>query len=443
MSNTLSRIVLAFVVWPMISGCSKQAQAATPAPVVPNQVVADKSPAQEIAELREEIKRKPYDANLELILAYAHLANIVQSGVGTDCGEFEKHTRRAASLDPKLPQIKALLPQIASCNLKYEEAIKLANDAMKENPAQWQFALVVLDAQFELGQYDKAEATLQSLVAHADHESVLIREAKLKEVRGDRDGAATILRSLAQQAEGLEMKPFKKAWLALNAADIDLRRGELESAEAFINKAREYSPSFYLIDIKLAALREAQHRKEEAAALLVNSADVRPWPETLFDLGDLYHSLGNEAMSRESFAKGIEIATRPGFASTLHARQLAKFYLSHDRNLTEALDLITKSNHGDVVGRQLYAWALMKNNRNKEALDEIETALAVGTQDANLFYRAGLIYKANGNKEKAVEYLEKALSTATYFENESDTRIQLAIMTGEKWEKGQTQAGAR
>ena len=46
----------------------------------------------------------------------------------------------------------------------------------------------------------------------------------------------------------------------------------------------------------------------------------------------------------------------------------------------------------------------------------IEQALQFGTQDASLYYHAGLIAKAQGNADEAKDFLTKALTLNPYFD---------------------------
>jgi Flp pilus assembly protein TadD len=69
----------------------------------------------------------------------------------------------------------------------------------------------------------------------------------------------------------------------------------------------------------------------------------------------------------------------------------------------------------DIYAYDLLAWSLHKNDQNEEARDAIEKALKLGTKDAKLFYHAGMIHRALGDKEKAANFLARALATNPHF----------------------------
>ncbi|MGO8736277.1 MAG: tetratricopeptide repeat protein [Terriglobia bacterium] len=63
----------------------------------------------------------------------------------------------------------------------------------------------------------------------------------------------------------------------------------------------------------------------------------------------------------------------------------------------------------DVRTLDAYAWALYINGQPAEARRQIEKALAVGTCDAALFYHAGAIEAASGERTAAMRYLQQSL----------------------------------
>src|SRR5262249_20122791 len=89
----------------------------------------------------------------------------------------------------------------------------------------------------------------------------------------------------------------------------------------------------------------------------------------------------------------------------------------HDRKLPEAVERAKKDLEvrQDVYAHDTLAWALCKNGRYEEAAKAMAEALKLGTQDAALFYHAGVIYKGRGDKAKARDYLGKALALNPHF----------------------------
>jgi tetratricopeptide (TPR) repeat protein len=125
-------------------------------------------------------------------------------------------------------------------------------------------------------------------------------------------------------------------------------------------------------------------------------------------MSDAYAALGDTAQAR-SFADAMAVAalSQPG---AIH-RAWGLFLLDHDRDvarvLREARTDIAKRR--DVYGYDLLAWAAYKSGRIDEARDAATAALSQGTEDAMLFYHAGMIATAAGDSAAARSLLAKAL----------------------------------
>ena len=64
----------------------------------------------------------------------------------------------------------------------------------------------------------------------------------------------------------------------------------------------------------------------------------------------------------------------------------------------------------DIYGYDLLAWGLHASGRDDEARLPIARALELGTQDAMLYYHAGMIALATGDTVAAHARLERALA---------------------------------
>jgi tetratricopeptide (TPR) repeat protein len=101
----------------------------------------------------------------------------------------------------------------------------------------------------------------------------------------------------------------------------------------------------------------------------------------------------------------------------LYNRELATFYADHDLKLAETLDLVKKELElrQDIYAYDLLAWALYKNGQPQEALAAMTEALKLGTQDARLFFHAGMISHQLGDTVMAKTYLQRALAINPHF----------------------------
>ena len=97
---------------------------------------------------------------------------------------------------------------------------------------------------------------------------------------------------------------------------------------------------------------------------------------------------------------------------TLYNRGLALFYADHDLKTEEAYTMAAKEYEArrDIYGADAVAWTALKAGKISEAQAAIKEAMRFGTQDAKLFYHAGMIAQAAGDTTVARKYLQRTLA---------------------------------
>jgi Tfp pilus assembly protein PilF len=70
----------------------------------------------------------------------------------------------------------------------------------------------------------------------------------------------------------------------------------------------------------------------------------------------------------------------------------------------------------DIYGADAVAWTALKAGKIAQAQSAIKEALRLGTKDARLFYHAGMIAQAAGDKRGARDYLKRALALNAQFD---------------------------
>jgi tetratricopeptide (TPR) repeat protein len=145
---------------------------------------------------------------------------------------------------------------------------------------------------------------------------------------------------------------------------------------------------------------------------------VIPLPETAAALGDLYALLGRPQEASRQYALVEYVGRLDRLNKVLYSRELALFYANHDLKLDEAVAL-ARAELGarqDIYAHDVLAWILHKRGRHGEARASIEAALRLGTQDARLFYHAGMIHAALGETDAARTYLRRAVALNPHFD---------------------------
>ncbi len=164
-------------------------------------------------------------------------------------------------------------------------------------------------------------------------------------------------------------------------------------------------------------MQAAQQHYQEAIDLYKQALAIVPMPDYAAALGDVYTQLGQPEEARKQYALVEYIGYLNTLNKVLYNRELAAFYADHNMKLPVALDLAHKELEvrQDIYAYDLLAWTLYKNGQPQEALAAITEALKLGTQDARLFFHAGMIYHDLGDAAKAKTSLQRALVTNPYF----------------------------
>src|SRR5205085_5658062 len=132
----------------------------------------------------------------------------------------------------------------------------------------------------------------------------------------------------------------------------------------------------------------------------------------------LYKLAGREREAQAQYTLVEQIARLSALNGTLYNRQLALFYADHDQAPAAAYEQATREYQArhDIYGADAVAWTALKAGKLAEAQAAMKEALKLGTRDAKLFYHAGLIARATGDRAAAHDYLQRALALNPQFD---------------------------
>lgn len=265
------------------------------------------------------------------------------------------------------------------------------------------------DANMELGDYAAAEEALQWMLnLRPGNVAGLTRGAYFRETIGQVEGAVQFM------AEALDRTPVDesedRAWILTQIAHLQLSSGGVAQAEASAQRALGLFPGYHYALAQLAAVRTAQGRHDEAAALYRERYQQAPHPENLYDVGRALERAGRQAEAKAAFATFEQEAVAESQSPDNCNRELIAYYVAHGR-AAEALRLAEREveRRKDVHTLDAYAWALQANGRVADARKAIEKALAVGTRDARVLYHAGAIAARAGDRAAARKHLDESV----------------------------------
>lgn len=283
---------------------------------------------------------------------------------------------------------------------------------------------VLADALLELGEYDEAKTVLAKmedlggfqLVTEVAIEARLSHHAALY---GNTDKATRHMKKALDLLKGSQGPGSEtKAWVEWQLGRMSFGSGNHDAAEKYFNAALETLPDYFGALGSLGHLRAAKGDLPGAISYLEKAVAMRPDPATIALLGDVYKTAGRDSDAARQYELLDKIAVMSAQKGNIYGRELAMYYANHDIKPAEACDASVKEyeTRRDIYGADAVAWTCYKAGRLDEAKNAMKDALRLGTKDAQLFYHAGIIEKALGNKQEARSQIEKALKLNPAFD---------------------------
>ena len=211
--------------------------------------------------------------------------------------------------------------------------------------------------------------------------------------------------------------PENAGWYRVHLGLDLMNAGKRNEGEREFDIALEIFPNYHLALAAKARARVAARDFDGAIQFYRRAQERVPLPEIVIALGDLYTRLGRTDEARRQYEL-VEFIERTSAGGATYSRQLALFWADHDMRLDEALEIMRRERgaRGDIFTADALAWCLYKRGQLTEARESIEQAMRLGTRDARIFYHAGMIYDALGDRGRAVRYLKLALDTDFSFD---------------------------
>jgi tetratricopeptide (TPR) repeat protein len=298
---------------------------------------------------------------------------------------------------------------------RFADALDIAQraDRLSSGGNAYVYGLLT-DANIELGNYDEAVKMSDKMQALRPDLRSYSRVAYLREIFGDRVGAKKAMKMAGESGMfGME----DKAWAFNEFAKLYQGEGALDTAEFIYKGILEERPTYAYAIAGLASIKLSQGDKQGAIANLVKASQLSPEHTFIEQLASLYLLMGDTASAKtmqEKAMASFALHEKDGWHTD---REMAVFLLEQNLDLPEAFIRAKKEydiRPNNIDALDTYAWALHKNGKSAEAIPMMERALRLKTDNATMYYHAGMIYFGAGDKAKATEFLEKALSRNPY-----------------------------
>lgn len=381
------------------------------------------------------VRRDPGETRSQNALAETYLQLVRESGNE----DYLPLARQAA--ETSLATVPAIRNQGGLLALAHAEfanhAFAAARDHARQllglDPGKSEFHAVLGDALLELGDYEGAAAALQKMQSLGEKnvgaEARLARFALLR-------GAVVEARQHLEAARDLLLarpEPPREtlAWCEWQLGELDFSTGDYAAAEKHYRAALGSLPNDFRALASLGRVRAARGDLPAAINSYEEAVRIAPALPFMAALGDLYQLAGRQREAAVQF----ELAEQMGEHSRkVHGsafdRNLALFYADHDFKAEDAYQLARKeydAGRRDIYGADTLAWTALKSKRVREAQTAMQEALRLGTQDARLWYHAGMIARAGGDEAAAADFLKRALAFNPHFDPLQSLRTRRAL----------------
>jgi len=362
------------------------------------------------------IRQAPDDVNAYAVLGAAYVQRARETGDPTYYAKAEAAFDEALKRDPQ--NVEALIGKgtLALSRHQFREALALGEQARSLNPTIPRIYGVIGDAQTELGLYDEAVQTIQTMVDMRPDLSSYSRVSYARELHGDLEGAIEAMQ-WAVRAGGPNAENTN--WTRVQLGHLYFNRGNLSRAEAEYNQALASYPGYVHAVAGLARVHAARREYDVAIQLYTDVVNRMPLPEYVIALGDVYEVAGRSVEAQQQFDL-VRVIERLYLANGVNTDlEMALFAADHSQGqkMDEALARARQAfeERPTIYAADVFAWALYQDGQYALAYELAQQALQLGTKDALLLFHVGMIAHRLGYTAEAQSYLEQALAINPYF----------------------------
>jgi tetratricopeptide (TPR) repeat protein len=323
-----------------------------------------------------------------------------------------------------------VLARVAEARHDFKQAIQLAESVSGNEDT---FSILVT-SNLALGRVDKAERAANALVDRIPTLGTLTLRALVQVAQGkDAEALKDLQQAIALEEPG---EIGSSVWARTLLGRLYYKQGQLTQAEQLYREALRILPEHPPALLNLAQLEVRRGNYGEAEKIYSQFAiSLQKAPNTydhvvlrgmarvkaLQDDNDKTTELQNQAEAR----------LREDLVGFGHQGELALLLLERGNpgGAKEALSLMLKEvgNRRDPETLSILASALGKAGRWGEAQKVMQEALRSGIRDAGLFYQAGEIEQALGNRSAADDFFQQARKVDPTFDEKARQALGLGV----------------
>jgi len=323
------------------------------------------------------------------------------------------------------PETMLIRSAVASGRHHFRDALRHAESAVRANPSAPRYYGALSDAQIELGLYDEAAATLQTMVDKRPDFNSFSRIAHIREINGDIEGAKQALHAAIEAGSAF---PENIAWAHVERGKLYFPQ-DLKASEREFNAALHLVPSYPRALQGLAKVSIAKNNLEEAGTYFEQAFRLLPIAEHTADLADFYAYAGDVAKS-EQLQAAVMAAYRAIETNGVNVDlEYALFMADHDQDLQAALVRAERAYTArpSIDGADALSWVLYKNGKFTEAEKYNHEAQKLGSRNAMIYFHGGMIALANNRKNEGKKLLQEAEDINPWFSLTHATALKMEL----------------
>lgn len=310
---------------------------------------------------------------------------------------------------------------------RFAEAHEVGLALQKEHPRDAFVFGILTDANAELGNYKQAAEYAQMMVDTRPDSSSYARAAHIRSLYGDHDGAVEMYKVAARTADPSDKEA--QAWCLAQLGNELWRNGKYDESLNVYNESLQVMPGYHHALFGKGRTLASKGDLNTAKELLIESQNRSVGIDTVLLLGDVYRRLGDteNAAKQYAMAEGGEAS----LGAHYDEHRMALYWADNDKNLDRALEVAIAdyAEIKDIYASDILAWSYYKKGRFAEAKAQAELAMRLKTRDARIYYHAGMIELALGNKAQAKTHLQTALQINPRFDLTKADSAEAALKT--------------
>jgi len=305
---------------------------------------------------------------------------------------------------------------------QFKEALAVAEEGKKLNAYDAGIYGALVDANVEMGNYGEAVKDCDQMLNIRPDLRSYSRASYLRQIYGDNKGAIDAMRMAVESGvPGLETTE----WCRVNWGNLYLNIGRLDTAAMIYETALSFRPGYAPAEMGLAKVSAAQKNYTAAITHAKNAIRVLSEAPYVTYLGELYRMQGQKDKAQGVFTDVLRLLkdgekeqSNGNAAQHNGSRELAMAYLNtgdYDNALKYAtIDHDMRPNNIDA--NDLMAWIHYKKGDYAEARKYSDIVFQTKIRNADMLYKSGLIYAANGDAGTASRLKQEAMAVSPYID---------------------------